>query len=66
MELSIEQEDLLSWNNVKKIGGGCPTGEARITTAGNMPSKYVIHTVGPVYKDGGAKGEAELLYNSIL
>ncbi len=46
----------------KKIGG-CPTGEARITTAGNMPSKYVIHTVGPVYKDG-AKGEAELLYNS--
>lgn len=35
----------------KKIGG-CPTGEARITTAGNMPSKYVIHTVGPVYKDG--------------
>lgn len=46
----------------KKIGG-CPTGEARITTAGNMPSKYVIHTVGPVYKDG-TKGEAELLYNA--
>lgn len=46
----------------KKIGG-CPTGEARITTAGNMPSKYVIHTVGPVYK-GGNKNEAKLLYNS--
>lgn len=46
----------------KKIGG-CPTGEARITTAGNMPSKYVIHTVGPVYKDG-SKGEDKLLYNA--
>lgn len=46
----------------KKIGG-CPTGEARITTAGNMPSKYVIHTVGPVYKDG-RKGEEKLLYNA--
>lgn len=46
----------------KKIGG-CPTGEARITTAGNMPSKYVIHTVGPVYKDG-KQGEEKLLYNA--
>lgn len=46
----------------KKIGG-CPTGEARITTAGKMPSKYVIHTVGPVYK-GGNKGEEELLYDA--
>lgn len=46
----------------KKIGG-CPTGEARITTAGDMPSKYVIHTVGPIYKDG-TKGEKKLLYNA--
>lgn len=46
----------------KKVGG-CPTGEARITTAGNMPSKYVIHTVGPVYEDG-TKGEDKLLYNA--
>lgn len=46
----------------KKIGG-CPTGEARITTAGNMPSKYVIHTVGPIYK-GGNKNEEELLYEA--
>jgi hypothetical protein len=32
--------------------GGCPTGEARITTGGNLKARYVIHTVGPVYKDG--------------
>ena len=46
----------------KKIGG-CPTGEARITTAGNLDTKYVIHTVGPVYKEGGNKVEG-LLYNA--
>lgn len=46
----------------KKIGG-CPTGEARITTGGNLPSNYVIHTVGPVYKDGD-QGEEVLLYNA--
>lgn len=46
----------------KKIGG-CPTGEARITTAGNLPSKYVIHTVGPIYH-GGEMGEEKLLYNA--
>jgi O-acetyl-ADP-ribose deacetylase (regulator of RNase III) len=40
--------------------GGCPTGEARITKGYNLPSKYVIHTVGPVYY-GGERGEPELL-----
>lgn len=40
--------------------GGCPTGEAVITTAGRLPAKYVIHTVGPVWQ-GGQKGEPELL-----
>ena len=40
--------------------GGCPTGEARITTGGNLTAKYVIHTVGPVYS-GGKQREAELL-----
>jgi O-acetyl-ADP-ribose deacetylase len=39
---------------------GLPTGEAVITTAGKLPAKYVIHTVGPVYGSGG-KGKAELL-----
>ncbi|WP_276496858.1 O-acetyl-ADP-ribose deacetylase [Pontibacter litorisediminis] len=42
--------------------GGCPTGEAVITTAGNLPATYVIHTVGPVW-NGGGKGEPELLAN---
>ena len=39
---------------------GLPTGEAVITTAGNMPARYVIHTVGPVYGRGGAE-KADLL-----
>lgn len=46
----------------KKLGG-CPTGEARIATAGKLPSKYVIHTVGPIYK-GGKHNEEELLSNA--
>ncbi len=40
--------------------GGCPTGEARITTGGNLQARYVIHTVGPVYRDGLHR-EPELL-----
>ena len=43
----------------RKIGG-CPTGEARITTAGRLQAKWVIHTVGPVYHDGKQR-ESELL-----
>lgn len=40
--------------------GGCQTGEAVITTAGNLSAKYIIHTVGPVWMGGGI-GEAKLL-----
>ncbi len=39
--------------------GGCPTGEARITAGYNLPARYVIHTVGPVY--GGTPRDAQLL-----
>lgn len=42
--------------------GGCPTGQAVITTGGNLPARYVIHTVGPVW-NGGHQGEPELLAN---
>jgi O-acetyl-ADP-ribose deacetylase (regulator of RNase III) len=40
--------------------GGCPTGEAVITTAGNLPATFVIHTVGPIW-NGGHQGEKKLL-----
>lgn len=40
--------------------GGCPTGEARMTAGYDLPARHVIHTVGPVYRDG-RHGEAELL-----
>lgn len=40
--------------------GGCPTGEAVVTAAGELPCRWVIHTVGPVW-DGGDAGEPQLL-----
>lgn len=45
--------------------GGCKTGEAVITTAGKLPAKYVIHTVGPVW-NGGHKNEREKLRDCYL
>jgi len=45
---------------IRNRQGGCKTGEAVITTAGNLPASYVIHTVGPVYNKG-QHGEEELL-----
>jgi len=43
--------------------GGCPTGEAVITTGGNLKARYVIHTVGPVWS-GGKRNEDLLLRNA--
>src|SRR5690348_10330978 len=45
--------------------GGCKTGEGVITTAGNLPAKYVIHTVGPVW-NGGSNKESEKLAGCYL
>ena len=40
--------------------GGCPTGEARLTSGYKLPARFVIHTVGPVWR-GGSHGEDQLL-----
>lgn len=40
--------------------GGCPPGEARLTGGYNLPARYVIHTVGPIWR-GGGQGEFETL-----
>jgi O-acetyl-ADP-ribose deacetylase len=45
---------------IRRETGGCPTGQAVATGAGNLPAKYVFHAVGPVYRDG-RHGEPELL-----
>lgn len=47
---------------IRNRQGGCPVGEAVITTAGSLPAKYVIHTVGPIWH-GGDDQERILLGN---
>lgn len=45
---------------IRNRQGGCPTGEAVITTGGKLTTRFVIHTVGPVWR-GGGKNEDKLL-----
>ena len=44
------------WEACAKLGG-CETGEAKITAGFNLPAKYVVHTVGPVYGESGSSAE---------
>jgi len=43
-----------------RVLGGCPTGDAKVTGAGRLPARHVIHAVGPVWQ-GGHEGEPRLL-----
>lgn len=53
---------------IRNKQGGCKVGKAVITTAGKLPAKFVIHTVGPVWNNGGGNEENLLMlayFNSL-
>jgi O-acetyl-ADP-ribose deacetylase (regulator of RNase III) len=52
-------------DEIRKEKGGCQTGNAVVTGAGNLPARWVIHAVGPVWK-GGKQNEKKLLYSAYL
>ncbi len=58
-------EILEECKQIRARHGGCPPGEAVITTGGDLPAMYVIHTVGPVWRGGNA-GEEQTLKNCYL
>lgn len=53
-------EILEACKDIRARQGECPSGDAVITTAGDLPARHVIHTVGPIWR-GGRDGEAETL-----
>jgi O-acetyl-ADP-ribose deacetylase (regulator of RNase III) len=55
----------LACKKIYEERGGCKTGDAVITTGGNLTAKFVIHTVGPVWR-GGKQQESELLSRAYL
>lgn len=54
-------EIMYECDRIRQEKGGCPTGEAVYTRAGNLPAKYVIHTVGPVYDHSSPDRNRRLL-----
>lgn len=56
-------EILEDCRKIRARQGGCKTGEAVITTGGNLPARFVIHTVGPVWKGNQPEKANELLNN---
>ncbi|MHA7058091.1 O-acetyl-ADP-ribose deacetylase [Aquimarina sp. M1] len=58
-------EILEACRKIRATQGKCSPGKAVITTAGNLPAKYVIHTVGPVWNQGGSDKE-KLLANCYI
>ena len=54
------EEVVKECDEIRARQGGCPTGKAVITTGGNLPAQYIIHTVGPIWSGGNAD-EAKLL-----
>ena len=53
-------EIMAECDKIRREQGGCPTGQAVITTGGDLYADHVIHTVGPIW-EGGMSGEPELL-----
>jgi len=49
-------------DGIRAQRGGCPPGQAVITTAGNLPAKQVIHTVGPIWQGGDRKEDQVLAH----